>query len=826
MPVIENKICFHCSLPVPAGTDIYVKIDDINQPMCCYGCQAVAQAIVDGGMADFYRYRTASPARPELLVPEFLSQLKVYDNPAVQQHFVEDSTEKSPENAAERDIREVSLILEGIVCAACIWLNEHHLNALPGVIDASINYSTHRARVRWDNNRIQLSQILAAISRIGYRANPYDPDQQQRIIEKERKQQLRRLGLAGVLGMQIMILAVAMYSGDWWGMEADFRRYFRWLSLLITVPLLLFSSRTFFESALRDLRNRRVGMDVPVALGIGIAFAASVLHTIQDQGAVYYDSVAMFTFFLLGARYFEMNARKRTAETTEALLNLQPAIATRLVTENGLEQQYSVPVAELKVGDRILVRPGENIATDGVILDGRSGVNESLVTGESLPVTHEPGDSVIGGSTNSESPLIIRVEKIGDDTVLASIHRLLEDAQNHKPMIAQLADRIAARFVAVILLIAASVALYWFWAGNADWLQITIATLVVTCPCALSLATPTAITAASGRFASIGLLPSSRHALETLAHVTHFVFDKTGTLTAGKLRLVKSVALGGQSEQAYLQIAAALEAGSEHPVAKTIVQSAGTQTLQATALTNIPGSGISGLIDGTRWTVGNLRYIEEVCGEHIDNSLLSRHDIDQLTLVALASENKLHALFALDDSIRDEAVQLVAQLRAAGKHISLLSGDQQCIAERIAQQLGIDDVRGNLKPDDKLAAVRALQHHGAVVAMTGDGINDAPVLAGADVSIAMGSGTQLAAASADMILLSNDISHLAAGYQVARRTLSIIRQNLVWAIGYNLLAVPAAAMGYVEPWLAAIGMSASSLIVVLNALRLTRIRLD
>jgi len=563
-----------------------------------------------------------------------------------------------------------------------------------------------------------------------------------------------------------------------------------------------------------------------VALGMGIAFAASVLHTITDQGAVYYDSVAMFTFFLLGARYFEMNARKRTAETTEALLNLQPAIATRLESINGVEQQHNVPVAELAVGDRILARPGENIATDGVILEGRSGVNESLVTGESLPVTRGPGDKVIGGSTNSENPLIIRVEKIGTDTVLASIHRLLEDAQNHKPMIAQLADRIAVRFVAVILLIAGCVALYWWQAGNTAWLQITIATLVVTCPCALSLATPTAITAASGRFAGIGLLPSSRHALETLAHVTHFVFDKTGTLTEGKLRLVKTIALGGKPEQEYLQIAAALEAGSEHPVAKTIVESTGERTLQASDLNNIPGSGISGVIDGTRWNLGNLQFIEDLCRISVDRQKIQQHEIDSLTLVALASENKLHALFALDDNVRAEAASLVAQLRAAGKHLSLLSGDQPLIAERIAKQLGIDDVRGNLKPDDKLTAVRELQQHGAIVAMTGDGINDAPVLAGANVSIAMGSGTQLAAASADMILLSNNIAHLAAGYHIARRTLSIIRQNLGWAIGYNLVAVPAAALGYVEPWLAAIGMSASSLIVVLNALRLTRTRLD
>jgi Cu2+-exporting ATPase len=808
---------------VPAGSAITVAIEGKLQAMCCYGCQAVAQAIVDGGMTDFYRYRSASPARPESIVPAFLEQLRIYDNAVIQKQFVELSDEPDTDQISQVDTREVALILEGIVCAACIWLNERHLNALPGVLEVSINYATHRAHVRWDNNRIQLSQILEAISRIGYLAHPYDPDQQQRIIEKERKQQLRRIGLAGVLGMQIMILAVAMYTGEWWGMEADILHFFRWVSLVVTLPLLLYSSRTFFASAWRDVRNHRVGMDVPVALGMGIAFAASVLHTVKGDGAVYYDSVAMFTFFLLAARYFEMNARKRTAETTEALLNLQPVIATRLVVANGIEQQHSVAVVELNVGDIILVRPGENIAADGEIIEGRSGINESLVTGESMPVVHGPGDKVIGGGTNSESPLKIRVEKIGNDTVLASIHRLLEDAQHHKPVIAQLADRIAAYFVSVILIIASGVAWYWFQAGNEHWLQITIATLVVTCPCALSLATPTAITAASGRFASIGLLPRSGHALETLARATHFVFDKTGTLTAGKLRLVKTIALGAQTETEYLHLAAALEASSEHPIASCIVQHADTLQLHANNIHNTPGGGVCGVINEATWWLGNPQYIAAETGVSIDQQLLEQHGIENLTLVALVHAQQLHALFALEDNLRAHAAELVNTLLHAHKHVSLLSGDQPRIVAHIAAQLGIKDFQGSMQPDAKLAAVRALQRQGAIVAMTGDGINDAPVLAGADISIAMGSGTQLAAASADMILLSNNIAHLASGYHIAQRSLNIIRQNLLWAIAYNVIAVPAAALGYVEPWLAAIGMSSSSLIVVLNALRLLKI---
>ncbi len=799
---------------MPEGLDIQVQIQNKNEAMCCYGCQAVAQSIVNSGMDDFYKFRTRNPGKAEEIIPEFLQQLKAYDNPTVQKHFVSE----------EGDIREVSLILEGIVCAACIWLNENHLNALPGVFSATINYSNNRARVRWDNHQISLSEILESISRIGYLAHPYDPDQQQKLIEKERKQQIRRIGLAGVLGMQVMILAVAMYSGDWWGMDESFKQSFRWFSLIITIPILIFSSRPFFTAALRDLKNFRVGMDVPVSLGIGIAFTASVVNTINGSGEVYFDSVCMFTFFLLSARYFEMNARKRTAESTEALLNLQPAIATKLVDENGADKQHNVPVAELVVGDRVLVRPGENIPVDGTIIEGTSGINESLITGESLPLTKTKNDAVIAGSTNTESPLIIKTDKLGDDTVLASIHRLLEDAQNNKPAIAKLADQLASRFVAIILLIATGVAIYWYQTDPQQWVAITIATLVVTCPCALSLATPTAITAASGQLAKLGLLPTNSLALETLAKATDFVFDKTGTLTQGNIKLVKNITLDKDNKEQTIAIAAALESGSEHPIAKCIIQAAGNIKYSATNVINTPGSGISAIVNNTQWHLGNLNYIQSICKTPLQDSPLGKNNIENLTIVALATDEKIHALFAFDDELKDEAQPLVNALKNENKNITLMTGDHRPAALRIAKKLGINNVFSGLKPADKLRRVRDMQQNGAIVVMTGDGINDAPVLAGADISIAMGSGTQLAAANADMILLSNNIKHLYSGYRVATKTLSIIRQNLGWAFGYNLLAVPAAAMGYVDPWLAAIGMSASSLLVVLNALRLTRIQ--
>lgn len=812
-----DNTCYHCGLPVPNNLTLSVVINDEPRPMCCYGCQAVAQSIVDSGMSDFYRYRTDLPATPEEIVPAFLSQLHAYDNPIIQKQFIQKKLGEE-----DGDIREVSLILEGIVCAACVWLNEKTLQALDGVINVSVNYATHRARLKWNNDILPLSSILEAISRIGYMAHPYDPERHQLIIEKERKMHLKRIGVAAIFGMQIMILAVAMYSGEWWGMDPGFMQTFRWTSLALCIPLLLFSSSLFINNAWRDIKNHRVGMDVPVALGMLIAFIASVYHTFIDQGAVYYDSVSMFTFFLLVSRYFEIVTRKRSTEHTESLLNLTPAVATKI---SGDDEQQIIPVAELLVGDHILVRAGENIAADGIVIRGTSGVNESLVTGESTPVTKDPGDEVIGGSSNTENALVVKISHTGDETVLASIHRLLDEAQKNKPQIALLADAIAVRFVIFILIIASLVAFYWFNNGSDLWLEYTVATLVVTCPCALSLATPSALTAASGQLAKLGLLPVRSHVLETLAKATDFVFDKTGTLTKGELTLIRVDTLSELDEQQSLDIAAALEAESEHPLARAIIARATmkekNKPLHASDCINTPGSGISGIIDDKPWHIGNLNYIGQQAELKNSDKALKAVD-DDITSIMLASDSEVVAILYFEDRIRNEASEMVSQLHHHGVHTHLLTGDHKTIAAKVAQQLKIENVTAETRPNSKLEYLRQLQQQDKTVVMTGDGINDAPVLAGADVSIAMGSGSELTTTNADMVLISNDVLHIASGFRLAKKTSNIIKQNLSWAIIYNLIAIPAAAMGYVQPWMAAIGMSLSSLIVVLNALRLSR----
>ena len=807
-PEAGTLACYHCHQPVPPGVDLRVEIDSVTRPMCCRGCQAVAEAIVAGGLADYYRYRTNTVPSARELVPAFLRQTAVYDNPAVQKAFVQN---------AGGDVREASLILEGIVCAACVWLNERHLAKLPGVLAVSINYATHRARVRWDDAQIHLSRILQAVSEIGYLAHPFDPQRAQEILERERRQHLRRLAVAAAFGMQVMILAVALYAGAFTGIEIEFQNLFHWLSLVLTLPVLGYSALPFFRSAWRDLRRKRAGMDVPVSLGLGLAFAGSVWATVSGHGEVYFDSVAMFVFFLLTGRYFELAGRKRAAEVSEALVHMLPATATRLV--NGAQE--AVAVSELNAGDLVLVRPGESIPVDGRVHAGRSNVDESLLTGESLPLAKIPGASLIGGSINIESPLTLRVEKTGEDTVLSAILRLLDRAQTEKPAIAAAADRAAAWFVARVLLLAAGVALFWYLSAPDRWLPITIAVLVVTCPCALALATPVAITAATGRLMRRGLVTTRGHALETLARADTFVFDKTGTLTYGRLTLRDTRTYTTRNAADCLALAAALEGHSEHPIARALRAAVGATSRAPADVTSTPGAGLCGSIDGQRYYLGTAAYLHEAAGIQMNAEQLTDLRAGGDTLVLLSDARRLLAAFVVGDELRVGAQELVAALQSRGNRVLLLTGDHPGAANRVAREVGIGEVEADLKPREKLARVQALAGQGAVVAMVGDGVNDAAALAAAHVSIAMGGGTQIAAASADMILLSENLPHLGEAVLVAGKTLRVIRQNMAWAVGYNLVALPFAAFGLVAPWMAALGMSASSLVVVANALRLS-----
>ena len=802
----QEQDCFHCSLPVPKNSSYSVEINGEEQAMCCPGCEAVAKAIVEGGLTSFYEHRTETSPTARAALPDVLDQLTLYDKPELQRSFV--STD-------DKNIKQASLILEGIVCAACIWLNERHISALQGVVEFSVNYSTHRARVRWDDSQIKLSDILQAISAIGYLAHPFDAGRQEAVYKKERSNALKRLAIAGLGAIQVMMLAVALYAGDYSGMDSGLENFMRWISMFIATPVVFYSAKSFFSSAWRDLKVRQLGMDVPVSLAIGLAYAASCWATVNQSGHVYFDSVTMFTFFLLAGRFLEMGARQKAGQAAEELVKLLPAMATR-VTDNGDE---TIAVTELGIGDQVRIKPGDSIPADGVIVVGRSSIDESLLTGESHPLSKTINEKVIGGTVNIESPLVIEVQKIGEDTVLASIQRLLDRAQVEKPSIAKMADRVAAYFVGFLLVLVTLVATWW-WQHDPDqafWIAISL--LVVTCPCALSLATPAAMTAATGSLTRLGVLTTRGHALETLAKVTDIVFDKTGTLTKGHLALDSLNILSGVEEQKCLNIAAALELGSEHPVAKVFLQNSTTpNTVLAKDIEAISGQGVTGVINGVRYRLGCAAYVDDVINDLIINIDKLKH----ATEIYLANEKNCLAIFYLSDELREQAVESIQALKALGKKVWLVSGDNETAVSYIAEQVGIENIRHSMKPEDKLSVIRELQNQNKIVSMIGDGVNDAPVLAAAQVSIAMGGGTQLAQASADMVLLSEHLPHLVDAINMAKRSVSIVHQNLAWALIYNLLALPLASMGYIAPWMAAIGMSASSLIVVLNALRLNK----
>lgn len=809
---LEQEACYHCGLPMPDDADFPVQIRGVRREMCCVGCQAVAQAIVENGLEDYYTSRDAMPESPREAMPAVLDQLLMFDHAEFQKSFVRELGEHE---------REASLILEGITCSACVWLNERHIGQLPGVTGVDVNYATRRARVRWDTSRIKLSDILSAITAIGYRAYPYDAAKHEELAKKERREALWRVWVAGFGMMQVMMYAIPVYIAGEGEMPMDIETLIRWASLVLTLPVVLYSSSPFFKGAWRDLKLRRVGMDVPVALGIGVAFVASVWATVTQTGEVYFDSVAMFVFFLLGGRYLEMTARQKAVSVSEALAKLLPAFCQRLLGFPGNREPEQVVVSDLRPGDVVLVRPGDTIPADGRVLEGHSNANEALLTGESRPVAKQSGDSVTGGSINMESPLFIQVEQVGEATRLSAIIRLMERAAAEKPRIVEMADRIAQWFVACLLFFAVLVALGWYLVDPSRALWITVSVLVVTCPCALALATPISLTVAAGALAKDGLLVTRGHAVETLARATHFVFDKTGTLTKGEMCL-QEVAVQRGERLEVLSLAAALERASEHPLALAIRRGVeGGELPTAEDVRTEAGMGLEGVVSGRCLRIGRPDYVAALAGAGAVPWPEGWQESGD-TVVALGDQEGVLAFFRIGDELRQEARELVADLQAAGRQVILMSGDAEAVAQRVGRSLGIADVRAAMSPQAKRDAVLALQEAGAVVAMVGDGVNDAPVLAQAQVSVAMGAGSQLARTQADLLLLSENLEYLRRGVRRSRFSMQVIRQNLLWSFSYNFLALPLAALGHVTPWAAGIGMSASSLLVVMNALRIQR----
>jgi len=780
--------CFHCGLPVLEAGRWRAPVLGAPREFCCAGCAAVASAIAAGGFAHYYETRAQPGTRPH----ELAAALS-YDDPQAQRQF----TFSSGPNE-----RCATLILDRIRCAACLWLNEQALRSVPGVLRADVNYTTQRAQVAWDPARCRFSEIVEAIRAVGYDAYPYDPRRQSVLEHGARRKALWRLFVAGFGAMQVMMYAFPAYLDAGAGtLSPGAEQLMRWASLLLTLPVIAFSCGPFFSGAWRELQRLRPGMDTPIALGIGAGFAASAWATLRGTGAVYFDSIAMLVFLLLGVRYLELAARQRAARSLDRLARWSPATAFRL-EQDAVKQ---IQVHELAKGDRVLVPAGDRVPADGVVEQGCSGVDESLLTGEPVPLTKGPGSAVAAGTLNLEQPLVVRVERAGVETRAAAIARLIERAAASRPRLVAAADRIAHALTWVVLAVAVLAGLH----SGSGW--VAIAVLVATCPCALALAAPVALTQAAGELLARGIALTRSSALEALAVATDVVMDKTGTLTGGRFRIVRAEMLGSADERACRALASGLEAASRHPLARAF----DGKGFVLEEIRNFPGLGVQGHLHGRCIRIGTERF----CRELTAAAAPAAPPEPGQTPVYLAGERGWLAVFQLEDALRPEAAELVAVLRAAGLRLHLVSGDHPAAVTSLAARLGIEAALGSALPQDKFDYVARLQREGRVVAMVGDGLNDAPVLARADVSFAMGGGADAAQRQADFVVLGNSLAEIAATFRLARRAMRIVRQNFGWALAYNACALPLAATGWIGPWEAAVGMAASSFIVVLNALR-------
>jgi len=808
--------CFHCGQAIPQGDLILKPIQGEERAFCCHGCASVCEVIYEAGMQSFYQ-RTPDG---ELLSPPPPPNKDVgfFDYDEVQSQYVSDLGDR----------REITLMSEAIHCAACVWLIEHTMAKMDGILLASVNFTNKQIKIRWDNNQIKLSEIIKKLNSIGYDATPYDPSASEAAYRKANRDLLYRLGFAGFAMMNVMWFSVALYSGA--AEDQEYRNYFHWLQFVIATVTLAYSGKPFFKGAWTSLRSKSVGMDVSISLGMLTTYAYSCWVTMHPEnvGDVYFDTLIDFIFLLLIGRYLEAISKNKAVDASRRLMDLQPRVA-RKVTAGEVEV---VPVRTLLPGTQILVKPGDKFPVDGIIVEGQSMVNESMLSGESREISKSVGAQVSAGTLNVDGTLTVEVKSILQDTRLGRIVHMVEEAQGSKAPIQCTADKIMPWFVTVTITLAVFSFTYWFFNAGIEFAIMTgTAVLIITCPCAFGLATPMAIAVASGISARHGILVKNGAVLETLNGIEHFVFDKTGTLTKGQMKLMDFELVSGLDEKAVMQSVASLEHQSEHSLATALTESIKSQYqlstqdwLKVDEFKTHPGKGVYGLISSDEIRVGTAKWFQELgidLPQHLKELALKHAQLAQ-TAVWVAKGQEVQGVLFLEDEIRAEAQRLIERLKAKGKKVTLLSGDQTVVAERVAAKLGGMEVIAEVLPEDKNNVIRELQSQGQQVAMVGDGVNDAPALVRANVGIALGSGTDVSMESADIVLINNDISAVDTAVELSARTLRTIKQNIASSIAYNIIMVPLAMGGALTPLIAAITMPLSSLVVIGNAARIRR----
>lgn len=760
-------------------------------------------------MQAFYTHRDTLPGAASQ--PVVLADYERFDVPGVRSRYVVDRDEFS----------EASIDIGGMYCGACGWLLDRALRRHAAVLSVDVNPVTKRSIVQWRGAGLSFSEVLASIAAVGFQPRPVGTSAVPGNSGQEYRSALKRLIVAAAAGMQVMMFAFALYAGERFGIAGNIETFLRAISMLVCLPIVFYSARPFFAGAWRGLRARSPGMDLPVAVAIGIAFIASVAAVWRGQGAVYFDSVAMFVLFLSGTRFLEMRARHTSGDLAQALAQLLPETVRRFTNNADTE---TVAVSELTAGDRLRVLPGDVVPADARIEDGGLSLDESILTGESAPVHRDTGSEVFAGATVRAGSATVEVIRTGAASSVAEIARLLDRAAAGRPRIVQLADRIASYFVVAVLLLAAVTGAIWLAVDAPRAFEVMLATLVVTCPCALALATPAVLAAATARLARDGCFLVNSRLLDVLRPGTTVVMDKTGTLTRGKPTVTRTRVFenaDGLDEAACLAIASAMEAVSEHVLARAFSAPLSDQFKPENAVP-VTGMGVEAEVNGRRYRLGSAQFVAGLSGV-VDQATCGAASSDG-TLVYLANENGLLAVFTVEDELRTDVGATVDALRAAGYRVVIASGDRAVTVAALAATLSIVDWRAEMSPQCKLQFVHDLQRRGEKVIMIGDGINDAPVMAAADASIAVDAGTALARASADAIVVSSRLAALVSAAEIAALTRRTIRQNLVWAVTYNMAAVPLAATGMLAPWMAALGMSLSSLLVISNALRVQRHR--
>lgn len=795
-----NKLCFHCGLEINPLINYSLLINNEVNFFCCKGCFAVTNFIIDNNFGDYYSHRTGFNKTIDL---ESSDKNYIYDDTVYQSKFLK----------KKDDFEYVVLALDGITCAACTWLIEYHVKKINGVKNIFVNLGTSRAHITFNLNAVRLSFLINEINKLGYKAYPYSYKKVENLNNIEYKKSLKKLIVAGLGMSQVMMLSASLYVGEGKDLHYIYWNFIRWINFIITTPVIFYSSYDIFFSAFNNLKSRFFGMDFTVSLSLVLAYFASILNLLNKVGDVYFDSICMFVFFLLVGRFLEMRARHHSNNIIYSLQELTSGSSN--IVLNG--EVKPVLTENICVNDVLLVKIGETIPVDAEIIDGFSYVDESMLTGESIPIYKSNGDYLVGGSINLSNSIIIKAIKKSCDSTINSIINLLEETFNSKPKFFVLSDYIANFFILCVIFLTILASFLWFVFSDVNILNIALSMLVITCPCALSLAVPVALTSSMNFFIKNGFLITKNNVLEVMNNITDVVFDKTGTLTLNKFVLEKVKLNTALSLDFVISIAKLLEKNSNHPIASAFnkINFCSDQNFLITFAKNYDGMGVEGVINNVTYRLGKPDFIKNWVNNYVDLDYTGVY-------VVLANKSLILAWFKMSNPVRKNVDKCVLDLKKNNIKLHILSGDTFYNVACVSQKTGINIFKSNVSFNDKVEYIKQIQTNGGVVMMIGDGVNDALALNSSNISVSMGSGIDLAKISSDAILLNNDLLVLSKVFNHCKKLKIIIKQNIFWAICYNISGLFLASFNLISPYYAALGMSVSSLFVVLNSLRLSK----